>query len=248
MEAHSYLGEFIAALVYLTAGVRLARLGLRTGERAEWLLAGVFIANAASYLLYMIPIAVDSGFYWDALNFAGRVAYLPAPVLLACFTRDVFRSESAWAAWAPWVVAVMLGVGVGVSALGGDWEGYSIDNPWFWPEWIGYTIPFCWAGAEALAEYRRARRRVQLGLCEPIVCHRLLLWSLFAAFQVGVSLVILPQYATFEQEGVFTTLWDRLTGGLEILSVATIWLTFFEPALYRRWIERAALAEGRGAR
>jgi hypothetical protein len=242
MEDSAFLGELIAALVYLVAGLRLARLGSRTGERAEWLLAGVFLSNAVSYFLYEIAVIWGQESLWIPLNFAGRVAYLPAAVLLAAFTRDVFRRDSAWAAWLPYGTAALLITGVGISVLHGDWEGYSIDKPWFWPEWIGYTLPFVWAGIEAYSEYRRARRRVDIGLCEPLLCNRFLLWSIFAALQVSVSLVILPQYATFEAEGVFTQLWDLLTGALEILSVATIWLTFFGPAIYRHWIERTALA------
>jgi len=243
MESSAFLGELLAAIVYLVAGLRLARLGARTGECPEWLLAGVFLANAVSYLLYEVAVVWAPDSLWTPLNFAARVAYLPAPVLLAIFTRHVFRRDSAWAAWLPYGTAALLITGVGVSALGGDWEGYSIDNPWFWPEWLGYTLPFVWAGIESFTAYRRSRRRVRVGLCEPLVCNRLLLWSLFAALQVSDSLAIIPQYAAFEDLGVFTALWDLVTGALEILSVAGIWLTFFEPEIYRRWINDSALSE-----
>jgi hypothetical protein len=139
-------------------------------------------------------------------------------------------------------IAVLLIGGIGGSALGGDLEGFSISNPGFWAEWVGYTIPFGWAGAEALVQYRQARRRVRLGFCEPLVCNRYLLWALFGVMQVCLCLVILPQYSEYETTSQFTATWDTLIGGLEIVSVTLISLVFFPPAFYRRWINGTAPA------
>jgi hypothetical protein len=50
-------------------------------------------------------------------------------------------------------------------------------------------------------------------------------------------LAALPQYASYEQQNLFSAGWDTLIGAVEILSVAAIWLVFFPPAVYRRWIE-----------
>ena len=110
------------------------------------------------------------------------------------------------------------------------------DNP-FWPEWVGYTLPFGWAGSEAFAQYRQARRRVRLGLCDPLVCNRFLLWALFGAMQVSLSLVLLPQYVNYETTNQFTAMWDALYGAIEIASIAVIWVVFFAPVFYQRWIK-----------
>jgi len=134
----------------------------------------------------------------------------------------------------------MIVTGVMLSALQGHWDGFSIADPGFWLEWVGYTLPLAWAGLEAFAEYRKARLRLPLGLCEPIVCHRLLLWSLFGALQLGTSLVVLPQYAEFDRNGVFAATWDFLGGAMELLSAAAVCLIVFDPAVYRRWVNRVA--------
>jgi hypothetical protein len=107
---------------------------------------------------------------------------------------------------------------------------------------VGYTIPFGWAGSEAFVQYRRARRRVRLGFCDPLVCNRYLLWALFGSVQICAGLVILPQYSEYETTSQFTATWDTLMGGLEVVSVTLISLAFFPPAFYRRWIEGAAPA------
>ncbi len=240
MGDQAYIGELVAGIFYLLVGVRLGRLGARAGAAPERLLAGMFFCNGLSYLVYELALMIDVASLWTPLNFAGRVLYAPAPVFLAAFTWRVFRPQGSWATWFVYATAGLMLAGVGGSAVAGDWEGFSISNRWFWLEWLGYTLPFGWAGVEAFLQHRQARRRWRVGLCEPLICNRMMLWSLFAIVQVAISLVVLPQYASYERENLFSLTWDILVGGLEILSIATIWLVFFPPTGYRRWIDRAA--------
>ena len=89
MEDSLYLGELVAALFYLFAGARLMRLAAQTGEQPERLLGLLFLITGASYFVWWIPVAAAEA--WETpLVFAGRVLYLPAPVILAVFTRRVF--------------------------------------------------------------------------------------------------------------------------------------------------------------
>jgi hypothetical protein len=204
------------------------------------LLGAAFLFTSMSYFVYNLPVIFDSEALWTPLSFAGRVIYLPAPVILAVFTQRVFRPESAWAAWLVRGFAALLVAGVTGSVLQGDWEGFSVSSPWFWLEWSGYTLPFAWAGAESLIQHGQARRRRQIGLCDPMVCNRFLLWGIYATVAVIVSLAVLLQYAAYEREGVFNATWDILVNTGEILSIALIWLIFFPPALYRSWVASAA--------
>jgi hypothetical protein len=240
MGDHAYIGELLAGIFYLIVGARLARLGARTGEAPEKLLGGMFFFSGLSYLVYELPLLIGDESLWTPLNFAARLLYMPAPVLLAAFTRRVFRPEGAWAAWFVYGTAALMVGGVAGSAIAGEWEGFSLSNRWFWLEWSGYTVPFAWAGVEALLQHRQAQRRRRLGLSEPMVCNRLKLWSLFAVVQVCISLLILQQYASYAQENLFSATWDLLIGALELLSLGTIWLVFFPPVWYRGWIERMA--------
>ncbi len=242
MEESAYIGEMLAGIVYLIVGVRLLRLGQRTGEALERLLGVTFLAMGVSSVLYVLPVFSRFESRWTPLTFAGRVGYLPAAVMLALFTRLVFRPDTRWGAWLVWGTAILLVSGVGGSAWGGDWEGFSPSNGWFWLDWLGFTLPFVWAGSEAFAQYRRARRRVRLGLSDPLICNRYLLWALFGALQTFSCLVLLPQYSEYETTSQFTATWDTLYGASIITSLVMIWLVFFPPVLYRRWVNRAALA------
>jgi hypothetical protein len=133
-----------------------------------------------------------------------------------------------------WTTSALLIVGVGVSAMLGDWGGYSLDNPFFWFEWTGYTIPFAWAGLEAFGQYRSSLRRQRLGLCDRLVCNRLLLWSLWGVLNVSLSVVLVLMYAEFEATNVFSGLYDGVTGVIEFFAIGMIWLVFFPPRFYRK--------------
>jgi hypothetical protein len=242
MEEHAYIGELIAALIYLYAGGRLLRLSARTGEVPERLLGAMFLVTGISLVLYDIPIILNSEALWVPLNFAGRIAYLPAPIILAIFTRRVFRPEGAWANWLIFAMCALMLVGVGGSVWQGDLEGFSIHSRWFWAEWAGFTMPYAWAGVEALMHRRRARRRMRLGLCDSLVCNRYLLWGFYGATQVLVSLALFPAYAEYAREGAFSATWDRVISAGEIFSLVLIWLIFFAPAFYRNRIQGVAPA------
>ncbi len=240
MEDHAYIGELLAGVVYLTVAVRLLRLGQRTGEVPEKLLGVIFLFMGTSAGLYVLPTLSSFESLWTPLNFVARVAYIPAAVMVALFTRLVFRPEKYWGAWLVWGSAILLVSGVSGSALGGDLEGFSISNGWFWLEWVGYTLPFGWAAADALHQYLQARRRVSVGLCEPSVCNRMFLWSLYGLIQMLSNVVVIGQYAAYERENVFSSTWDFLYGGSILAALVVMWFAFFPPKIYVHWINRTA--------
>jgi hypothetical protein len=236
MSGGAWIGEFIAGIFYLIVGFRLARLASRTGERPERLLSALFFFSGISYILYIVPLAIPIEALWTPFNFAGRVIYLPAPIFLALFTRDVFRSDSRFSTCIVLATPILLVIGVGSSALMRDWEGFSLGNPFFWFEWVGYTIPFAWAGLEAFAGYRSSLLRQRVGLCDRMVCNRLLLWSCFGILQVALSFVFLRMYADFGAGNAFSALLDGMAGVIELISITLIWLVFFPPRFYQKYV------------
>jgi hypothetical protein len=235
-------GELIAGIVYLVVAVRLYQRGRSDGGAAELLLAGAFFFVGISSVVYSIATMSYFESMAGSLNIIGRFLYLPAPVLMAIFTRRVFRENESWAAWLAWASPIPIAIGVFGSILfRNDWVGFSAASPWFWVEWAGWVYPFAWASVEAFLLYSKARRRVSLGLCAPLVCNRFLLWALFGALQVGAVVVVFPQYAQYEAENHFAAIWDVTYSGFLIGSLLMVWLVFFAPAFYRRWIGGSAL-------
>jgi hypothetical protein len=241
LEGSAYLGELLAGVFYSVAGYRMLRLATQTREKPERVLGWTFLLMGTSFVLYQIPMVfLQLEHLSTPFNFAGRLVYCVSSVTLAHFTRIVFRQREAWASVLVFGIAVSLIVGVGFSALGGDWEGFSLSNRWFWFEWAANMLPFGWIGAEAFFHYRSGRRRVRVGLLEPLVCNRFLLWMIVGLLQLSVFLTILVQYVEYEATGIWAAWSDIALGILELATVGAIWLVFFPPAVYCRWIGDAA--------
>jgi hypothetical protein len=132
--------------------------------------------------------------------------------------------------------------GLAISAHQGDLEGMApIGNPGFWLEWVGQVVPFVWVAGAALSEHASARRRTRIGLSEPLVSNRYLLFAGFGLAQLATIVLLIPMYIGYETDsGGFTDATDQLMGSLEMLTIAIIWLAFFPPRFYRSWIERAS--------
>jgi hypothetical protein len=191
-----------------------------------------------SYLLYNIPLVLEDEGLLTPFFFSGRVAYDLGALTMAVFTLKVFRGKELWALGLVLATGICLGFGIVGSAAVGDWEGiYPLTNSWFWLEWLGMCLPLAWVSWEGLLEHVQARRRMSLGLCDPIVANRFLLWGLVGVFMLSSNFALLPQYIEYEQEAQFSAAMDALVGVAEIFTIGVIALVFFPPRWYRRWVE-----------
>jgi len=241
VETSAYLFEVIAALAYLAIGARLIRLGLRTRELPERLLGTYFILTGAAYAAYEIPAILGLADWVDVpFAYAGRVLYDIGMIPWLLFMRRVFHPDDDWARWLVGSTALFVGLGLIGTTATGDYEGVAIRTLWFWLDWIGYTLPFAWLAVASLSGYRHALRRQGLGLVGPLVTNRYLLWGIFGVVQVLVSLAIIAMYVDYGRAGVYSVWSDALVGGLEIASLAILWLVFFALSVYRRWLEASA--------
>jgi hypothetical protein len=243
MEVMLYLCEFAAGFVYLAVGARLYLLSKHTGRSPERLLAACFLLWGSNYFLYDIPYLVFDESTAMPFFFASRLTLDLGTFVFAVFTWKVFRGEARWAPWLVTATAALLLAGLGGSVWIGDWEGFqTIGNPWFWPGWLGQTVPFLWMSMEGIHHYRRARQRERLGLCDPLDCHRFLLWGGAGALWVVLQAIIIFQYADYE----ITQQWGGwvgiVVGLLEIVPVVMAGMVFNPPAFYREWISRSANA------
>jgi len=239
METNVYLFSLIAASIYLAVGIRLFALSRRTHGRPEYLLALNYLCTGISYFLYEFPGLLELDAIW--IQILARIIYSVGMIPLLLFARDVFRRDSRWAHALVWATALCLFTGVFFSTLNGDIEGLIVDSVWFWCDWIGYTAPYVWMSAEALIAYRSARKRLKLGLCEPDVVNRFLLWALFGFFAAVAGIALIPLYLEFASTHVWPDWGDYVSGGLEAVSTAVLWFVFFPPKFYQRWVNRAAV-------
>jgi hypothetical protein len=245
MEENAYIMDAIAGVIFLMVGVRLYWLSRQTGQAPEYFIALAFLVWALGYALYDIPYAFAEGDQSIAPFFAytSLLAFNLGTVVLALFTREVFRKQQRWAGWLVVAIAVCLALGAAGSAWVGDWEQIDpLANPGYWPQTVGGLLPAIWMGVEGLAHYARARKRLKIGLCAPLACHHFLLWGLAGALWSILEIVVVMQDFVYLSAGDWSGVLGVVQGLLEIVAVAMIWLAFFAPAGYRRWIEGAAPA------
>jgi len=233
-------GNAIAWIAYLYVGVRLYSLSRRTRQTPEFLIAACFLLWVLSYLFFDVPYAFVRA---DALvpafcSYGSLIALALGNAAFALFIRSVFRPDVRWATWLVAAITVSLVTGVVGSAWAGDWEGVNpLANPWYWLDGFGALAPAAWLGAEGFNHYFKARRRLKLGLCEPMDCNRFALWAIAGTLWVVLEGLLTASDIIYSLTGQWSELLVLCVAMFEAVPVAFIWLIFFPPEFYRRWVE-----------
>lgn len=227
----------------LAMGVRLLRLGWRHGSVPELAVGISFVTGgglgAGLQVLSQTRELLPPVYAGSTLAFSKLCVYV-AVLAHGLFTWHVFRPDAAWARrffflsvvlWA----AISIGYAVAGGIVDADYSG-----PWFWLEFAAQASIIAWSAFEPLLYWRRMRRRLRLGLADPVVANRFLLWG--TALCLGLlAATVNPVIHAVPREG-----WTRpligVASALATAAAACTWLTFFPPPAYLSWVR------GRGAR
>ena len=101
-------------------------------------------------------------------------------------------------------------------------------------------VPVIWTAAEGFHHYRMARQRLKLGLCDPLVCNRYLLWGLTGIVWFLIDTLVIVSDTANELTGVWPANLDAVMAASELGSIALVWLVFFPPRFFQRWIGDSA--------
>lgn len=233
------------ALIALAVGARLLLLSRRTGEYPERLLGvGIMLTASFGYGLLMFAVigrqtaADPSAFGWTAITACGWALHDIGVVCQLAFVVAVFRPNERWARILACAMAALLWFSLaGFGATGGFLGGAILSN-WYWAGFLVIGSYQAWMAFESFRYWAMMRRRTRLGLADPLVTNRFLLWGIAALCAVAaIWMVNLPAFA-----GV--ALGSKEAPGLQAVSlllaslfgttaVATYWFTFFPPAWYR---------------
>jgi hypothetical protein len=237
---NAYIGGVIVGLGYLIAGARLFRLSLRTREAPDRLLAVSLLLWGLAYVCWQLPLAIGHEPLFQPLYIIGRILTDAGTITSLFFMRLVFRPNSGFANALVACITAGLVLGFAGSGWVGDWEAiYPLRNPWWWVEWVAVTVSVAWIGVEGFHQYGMAKLRRQFGLCDAMTCNRFLLWGLTGAFWMAYELAYPIQQIEFDATGSYSSSLDVITSTLEVIPIACIWLIFFPPSIYQRWIERS---------
>jgi hypothetical protein len=163
---------------------------------------------------------------------------------LYVFTWRVFRPDARWAVllfaggsalglWAGAAMAAVSFYAVGVPpVLTGGWIALSA---------LSYAICFGWGAVESLLYHGRLRLRLRLGLADPLLVNRFLLWgsACSIAFAIDVALMALAiQHVDFNH----APLPKLLVSASGLVNAVAWYLGFTPPAWYVRWARAGAAA------
>jgi hypothetical protein len=171
---------------------------------------------------------------------AALLAVACGSIASCMFNRMVFRADSAAArAWVQATTA-LFGVAFGVELATTRFADPL--HPGVGASLVSFlcTLNLLWGAAESLRYWRLMRRRLRLGLADPLVTNRFLLWGLgIGAAGVGslISLTIQQIVGLSMAELPMLTFSNSLFGSTSAL---LMWVAFLPPAAWRRRLQRRA--------
>jgi hypothetical protein len=164
-------------------GARLLWLASRTREPSDWLVGfSLFELSAIAYPIILLRAFGELSL--PALKLVSIASGLALALGWACtalFTQRAFRSGEPWARALAALCLALLGGGFAAATAytlraGDAATVLAPKSPALWIE-AGGVLAFVWTTAEGLRCWRNARRRLALGLAEPLVANRFLLWA-----------------------------------------------------------------------
>ena len=235
------LGLFV--IVSSVVGLRLLWTAAHGGGAAAWT-CGLHFTCIGMIAYPAVTIAgvgvLPVGEVNLALGAVGSVFMAAGVSACFFFTVMAFRRSDAWA----WVLAgsstlaLTVGAFSQIGALAtADPAMASGDAVRSWTHLIvGFsTLSQAWSGFEGLSEWRRARRRVALGLTDPVVANRIFLWG-FNGFAMSCLNVLVVTW-TLQSVNIGASLSAQLVILVfETISCITITLAFFPTEMWKNWV------------
>lgn len=230
-------------IVMSLLSLRLFRLAWRTRRLPE-LLVGIYFLLVPFAISLSIRVHRFDAADAAAVRAASNALFTSGGVALLVFVWCVFRPDSRWAWWLAFGGSAAV---VATWALGIPFGLYEASTSMFllMPVYASYL----WVFFESLRYFLLLRRRQRLGLADPVVMNRFLL---FAIWTGGVGVITLMgvtgsfvqlMSGTFHDGGA---LGDPLVLGItRVLAVpiaVSIFLTFLAPARYHAWLRAKASA------
>ncbi len=227
----------------LVVGIRLIMRSYRSRGLPEFLIGCTYAASSG--LGY--PLTVTAAFMPSRAATLGAMAIGEALIVLGCscfllFNAKVFRSTARWsvpvAALGSLILAVC-GAAVVVAFFSTTDIALVTERIRVWTVLFLLVLVAgqAWTAVEGMRHYRMMQRRLVLGLAEPVVTNRFLLWGISGLVSLtwnGVVNAYLLAGVNINAHPV--PVFAISFGGL--VTAACLVLTFMPPAWYVRWLER----------
>ncbi len=232
------------SVVACVAGLHLLVMAWRSRRAPElWMGLSLTLMLVGNALVVAALEGLPPGPAARSLALWGEAGLALGFVCDVLFNRRVFRPDTWWATGIVLIVSVGL---VGAVVVEGLWLRAEPPSAALVAARVGLReLSYGWATAEALRYFGLMRRRTRYGLADPVVTNRFFLWGISSS----LGMVVIACFGVATLLGFRGEVADLLmfVGSLLGLPAASlVWLTFFAPASYRRFLRRHS-ATDRGA-
>ncbi len=204
----------------------------------------LFIAWGMPLRISGATLVADGASVGQAMNVVGHLGLFAASVSLTIFVWRVFHADS------PTVRALavaLVGLQVATTAFSlATGAAHTEDSVAIIATNFMRVVPTIWACAESIGYWRRMRRRVGLGLADPVVANRFALWGVwtaaFAALPATalVLRIVLPilladqvgQIDALEVQSAMLGPLRAVMGIAALCGLVALVLSFFPPTWY----------------
>lgn len=227
------------AVAFLVA-VHLLRLAARTGQLPELLIGlSLLVGGGIGYpgSVAARALAQTSPDLASRLAIAGVLGLaLSAWAMLLCWN-VIYHRGQRWSRNTVVATTVLLFVVLVERLATMGAAGVTTSNSGYVGWLLAGTLPYLFNGVSGLRYHARMSRRIPLGLADPIVANRILLWS-------TTSLVVVAQYA-YSLCGLllgsaFAAMSTAVIGSLGLSIALLLTLAFFPPQPFSRWVQARA--------
>jgi len=246
LEAGQALGGSLFFVASAAVAIRLLFLARRNRGLPELMLGLSFLLGGTIGAIVEVVGIVASPQLQPAqvgtFLMIGKLFGIAGVSCSVLFVGWVFRRHERWA-----IVPATAVIGAGLVAFGGMAAAGTFSSgvntaPWYWIELAGRLGSPCWLGLEAGRYYLRMKRRMRLGLADPVVTDRFLLWTFAASFSfLMLTTSITPVLLGRTHPVAHAALVVCSFSGAAV--AACYWLAFFPPEAYRRHLRARAAAQ-----
>lgn len=232
MEILAQLGGGAFTLACLVIGLRLVLLSFRTRHLPELLVgSALFLMAGVGYPLSAVARQTPGldPHIRAALGLLGALFVVVGVTANTTFIWMLFRRDVVWART---LLAGVAAIGVALLAAESAIGSWTTGSAFFWP-WIPSTIMLSmgWGFVECAHYHGLLRRRLRIGLADPVVTDRFRLYA--AATFLGLTTNAVGWVFWWEGLEMLThPLGAPLLGILGAGSAVFMWLAFLPPQAY----------------
>jgi hypothetical protein len=230
------------AAVGLVVGIRLIALARRTRGLPEILLAVALLCGGLG-VGFLRVTALYAPLSEVLVSAAALGVHLCRGLATGAVVIMVWRVFAPGRVWASTLSGILL-LGIALALVGEVREmrpPATTSHPLYWL-WNGLMMAsFGWGSWEPLRYHAMLRRRMRLGLADPVVANRILLWGIASGCIAIQTPVVLANMVLGGEDRIAP--WAlAVLSVLSCLASATIWLAFFPPTPYLKRIAGRAAA------